>query len=198
MTLIEGILLFKAEEVIWCIMEAGTVFILSKKRVRFVFIYFLSRCFLFLFSMTLISGKIVSGIIYVSFENRSWFLIVLFLIFLDILLLYDKRSHFYCKELQYPITIRTNNHCLQLIGYLDTGNKCTNFNIPIIVLNENYIGYFDDTDMKELWIGSVNLISNQKAYLCELSVENGVYQRVWAIFSDQLADIDCLLNIHNI
>lgn len=198
MILFEGVILFKAREEFWILIELLIVFCLSKKRIRFTFIYFLSRCFLFLFVKNLVDGEIVSGVYYVAFNNASWILVLLFLLFLDSLLLYDKRGQLYSDELRYPITLKVKDRCIDMIGYLDTGNKSTNSKIPIIVLNEIFLDYFDMEESVELMIGSVNSFTREKAFLCELSIEKGVFQKVWVIFSNRLAGIDCLLNIYNI
>lgn len=198
LTILEEFVLFTWMNWIWCFIEMFFFFLLFQKKIRFVLAYSLSRYFLILFTKIFIDGHIVSGIFYVPSDNISWIFVFIFLLAIDALFICEKRSVLYRNEYMYNVQIRTDKYLIDMIGYLDTGNKSTNLNTPIIVLNKRFFEYFKNVEASYIQLGSIHSIWKQKAYCGELSVEKGKFQKVWIILSDQLYDVDCLLNIYNV
>lgn len=179
------------------LIEAICLFVFCRRRARYLLTILLSRTFLLILAANWVEGEIVGGIVYVPVFNRSWKALLILLLAVDYVLIKERRATLYKSELRRRIVLKTGKNMIQMNGYLDTGNKGTDLQIPIIILNESFFKYFDGVAGKELQLGSIRSCWKQTAYPCELSIEGGAYQKVLAVFSDQLKNIDCLLNIHN-
>jgi len=133
------------------------------------------------------------------FINNGYSINLIILIFISpiILFLYIKELLIYKKKINttYNVIIKLKNKKLNIIGFLDTGNKLIDpyFKRPIILLNKKYINL---RGMRVLYVPFTSL-NNSGLLKCIIPeyilVNNNKYENVLIGISENLK-YDCILN----
>ena len=141
-------------------------------------------------------GYEVNGFIFIN-NGYSINLIILLIISPIILFLYIKEHLKYKKKIntEYNVIIKLKNKRINVIGFLDTGNKLIDpyFKKPIILLNKKYINL---KNRKIIYVPFTSLNNNGllKCIIPEyILINNKKYKDVLIGISENL-NYDCILN----
>ncbi|MEG0980904.1 MAG: sigma-E processing peptidase SpoIIGA [Erysipelotrichaceae bacterium] len=130
-------------------------------------------------------------------------ILIQWIILIIIIIIIHKKGKFLLVESQYLYFVKLYfpNKTLKLMGYLDSGNRLSYHQIPIIFIDGEYQEYLQKDNIELIVMNTMNATTNIHAVLISLKINGFKKQKVLVSCTKDLKlpiHCKCLLNVHNI
>ncbi|MEF9962099.1 MAG: hypothetical protein RR863_00675 [Erysipelotrichaceae bacterium] len=130
-------------------------------------------------------------------------IILQWIILIIIIFAIHKKGKFILVESQYLYLVKLYfpNKTLKIKGYLDSGNRLSYHQIPIIFIDGEYKEYLQKDNIELIVMNTMNATTNIHAVLISLKINGFKKQKVFVSCMKDLKlpiHCKCLLNVHNI